>query len=186
MITPSSRRTVQLIDARDSEHKLVLADVYRDFPSAELEHIETIWEQARDMAMVEGPAGGLTPFEHAHWDWRNKVHSVEAGRHMLVSVECDGQVQGLMAVLRSPQRSRPSPTIRSFTWITWKRRPGISGCYRSRLGSWVSAQFSWQTRCAQSRHGPGGARWPAFAPPSRGILPVPVRNDWVRSGLKLF
>jgi hypothetical protein len=103
-----SHRIVRLIDASDAARKLVSADIYRDYPSAELEHIEALWAGARDRAAAEGLASGLTSLEHSHWDWRNKVHSVEAGRHMLVVVECEGEAQGMMAVLQAPQRSRLS------------------------------------------------------------------------------
>lgn len=111
MGSPSSRRIVRLIDARDSDRRLVEADVYRDYPSAMLEDIESRWAQARDQVAAQGIAtGSATPatLKHSHWDWRNKFHSVEAGRHMLVAVECQGEAQGIMAVLRPPQRSRLS------------------------------------------------------------------------------
>jgi hypothetical protein len=48
----------------------------------------------------------LAPLEHSHWDWRHKADSVEAGTHMLVAVECDNEIQGLMAVLRLPRPAR--------------------------------------------------------------------------------
>lgn len=108
MAGPSSRRIVRLIDARDLDRRSVSADVYRDYPSTELEHLESLWGQARDRAEAGGLATGLVSVEHSHWDWRNKVHSVEAGHHMLVAVECEGEVQGIMAVLQAPQRSRIS------------------------------------------------------------------------------
>jgi hypothetical protein len=57
-----------------------------------------------------GLATGLASLDHSHWDWRNKVHSVEAGLHMLVTVECHGEAQGIMAVLRAPRRSWLSGT----------------------------------------------------------------------------
>lgn len=106
MSTPSSRRTVHLIDARIPARPLIAGDVYRDYPAVELEIIEARWAQARDEAAVAGLVHGLTPLEHAHWDWRNKAESVDAGRHMLLAVECDGEAQGLMAVLRRPRPAR--------------------------------------------------------------------------------
>ena len=77
-------------------------------PSAALEDIESQWAQARDQAAAQGLATGSATLEHSHWDWRNKIHSVEAGRHILVAVECQGEAQGIMAVLQPPQRSRLS------------------------------------------------------------------------------
>jgi hypothetical protein len=50
-------------------------------------------------------AEGLAPFEHSHWDWRNKLDSVEAGYHLLVAVECQNQAQGMMALVRTPRLS---------------------------------------------------------------------------------
>lgn len=102
----SSHRSVRLIDARDPDRSFVQADIYRGYPSAELEEIESRWASARDQVAVEGLATGLTSVEHSHWDWRNKVHSVEAGVHMLVALEYQGDAQGIMAVLQTPHRSR--------------------------------------------------------------------------------
>ena len=99
MSNPSSRRQVKLIDTHASGRPLVLAELYRDYPTNQLDGIETLWADAREAAAVSG----LAPLEHSHWDWRNKADSVEEGRHMLIAVECDGNVQGLMAVLRFPR-----------------------------------------------------------------------------------
>jgi len=41
--------------------------------------------------------------EHAHWNWRNKLDRVAAGRLRLVAVECEGDMQGVMAVDRVPR-----------------------------------------------------------------------------------
>ena len=105
MASPSSRRTIRLIDGRTRDRPLIPAEIYRDYPSSELDTIEMRWAEAREQAAVQGFAMGLAPLEHSHWDWRNKADSVEAGLHMLVAVECEGEPQGLMAVLRSPRRS---------------------------------------------------------------------------------
>jgi hypothetical protein len=106
MGSPSTRRTVQLVDGRTPDRPLISAEIYRDYPSPELDTIELRWAEARDQAAAEGVAMGLTPLEHSHWDWRNKADSVEAGLHVLVAVECEGEPQGIMAVLRTPRRSR--------------------------------------------------------------------------------
>src|SRR5260370_37007689 len=99
MSIPSSRREVRLIDARTAKRPLITAQLYRDFPVAELEAVESIWAKARHEAAMTGQITGLSPLEHEHWDWRNKADSVEAGRHMLVAVECRAEGQGLMAGL---------------------------------------------------------------------------------------
>jgi hypothetical protein len=106
MNTPSSRREVKLIDGRAARRPLVTAEVYRDYPLAELEVIEGRWAEAREQAAAEGSVAGLAPLEHTHWDWRNKADSVEAGYHMLVAAECRGEAQGIMAVLRNPRPAR--------------------------------------------------------------------------------
>ncbi|MCI0378188.1 MAG: hypothetical protein L0215_11330 [Gemmataceae bacterium] len=108
MSFPSSRRIVKLIDGRAPDRTAVEAYVYRDYPSSELEVIESRWAEAREQSAKAGLAAGLAPLEHSHWDWRNKADSVEAGRHMLVAVECAGEPQGIMAVLRMPQPSKLS------------------------------------------------------------------------------
>jgi hypothetical protein len=99
MSRPSSRRQVNLIDAHASGRPFVVAELYRDYPPAELDGIEAVWADAREAVATTG----LAPMEHSHWDWRNKAESVEEGHHMLVAVECEGKVQGLMAVLRFPR-----------------------------------------------------------------------------------
>jgi GNAT superfamily N-acetyltransferase len=80
--------------------------LYRDYPATELQTIETRWAEAREEAAMRGIVAGLAPLEHSHWDWRKKADSVEIGRHMLVAVECAGEPQGIMAVLRTPGPAR--------------------------------------------------------------------------------
>jgi hypothetical protein len=102
----TSHRRVKLLDNRVVERPFVPASVYRDFYGVQVEEIEASWAEARESAADRGQAAGLSPLEHAHWDWRNKADSVEAGRHMLVAVELEDEIQGLMAVLRIPRRAR--------------------------------------------------------------------------------
>jgi hypothetical protein len=106
MSSPSSCRAVLLIDGRAPGRPLVAAQVYRDYPAAQLDDIERVWAIAREEAAAAGAAAGLAPLEHSHWDWRNKTDSIEAGRHLLIAVECEGKAQGLMAVLRAPRPAR--------------------------------------------------------------------------------
>lgn len=105
MSMPSSFRRVSLVDARQSDRPLIAARVYRDCPATGLALIETTWAEARERLAETAEGAGLAPLEHSHWDWRNKADSVQAGRHLLVAVECEGDAQGLMAVLRLPRRS---------------------------------------------------------------------------------
>lgn len=106
MTLPTSIREVQLVDGRAPNRPLIGAKLYRDFPLAALESVETLWADSREEAARGGIATGLAPLEHAHWDWRNKADSVEAHYHLLVAVECEGEPQGLMAVTRFPRPAR--------------------------------------------------------------------------------
>jgi len=103
---PTSIRRVRLIDARPPDRPIVPANLYRDFPADRLDEIEMDWANARQLAVDAEQAVGLAPLEHAHWDWRSKRDSIKTGQHMAVVVECEGDVQGAMAVLRTPRVAR--------------------------------------------------------------------------------
>jgi len=102
----TDHRWVNLLDNRVASKPGIRASVYRDYPASDLDDIEARWAKSREMAAQRGQTAGLTLLEHGHWDWRNKAESVEAGRYMLVAVECDGDIQGLMAIPRIPRRAR--------------------------------------------------------------------------------
>ena len=106
MSVPQSHRRVWLIDNRVVERPNMSADLYRGLPAQIIDDIETGWATAREVAAQTAMAAGLNPLEHEHWNWRNKVESVEDGRHLLVAVECEGEWQGLMAVARLPRSGR--------------------------------------------------------------------------------
>lgn len=99
-------RTVQLVDAQANGRPLVNADLYRDYPTAELEEIESSWTVAREQLTKKAIESGRDVLEHGHWDWRYKSDSVETGYHRLIAIECNDQAQGLMAILAMPRRSR--------------------------------------------------------------------------------
>src|SRR5262245_23927667 len=75
----------------------VAAELQRDCSPSLLNAIEQEWAEARVQV------GGLVPLDHAHWDWRNKIDSVETGHYRLVAVKYEEQSQGLMAVTRTPR-----------------------------------------------------------------------------------
>ena len=106
MSTPSSHREVKLIDNRVAGRPPIISHLYRDYPANELDTIEVKWGQAREQASMAENVAGLGPLEHEHWDWRNKAGSVKAGHTMLVAVECEGEAQGIMAVLVTPRPGR--------------------------------------------------------------------------------
>jgi len=97
-----------LIDGRVVGRPVVEAELYRDYPAGQLETVESQWAEAREQAAATGLAAGLAPLEHSHWDWRTKADSVEVGRHMLVAIECAGEAQGIMAVVRTPRDAKLS------------------------------------------------------------------------------
>jgi hypothetical protein len=94
---------MRLLDGRHPTHPFIQAEVIRDYPAIELAGVETHWANAREQAAVARVVAGLNPLEHSHWDWRNKIESVEIGRHMLVAIECENDVQGIMAISRIPR-----------------------------------------------------------------------------------
>ena len=102
----TSVREVKLIDGRTADRPYTRARLYRDFPASKLDAIEATWADARELAANADEALGLAPLEHAHWDWRNKRDSIQKGTHMAVVVECEGDLQGAMAVLRTPRPAR--------------------------------------------------------------------------------
>ena len=103
MAVPSSMRKIRLIDRRHPDHPYIQAEVIRDYPPIELEGLESRWANAREQASLARAVAGLNPLEHSHWDWRNKIDSVEIGRHTLVAIECEQDVQGIMAIDRIPR-----------------------------------------------------------------------------------
>ena len=100
-MTPVVRPT-RLADLRVSPPVFAPATITRHFPAARLAAVEAAWEPARRALAAALAAAGM-PSEHSHWDWRNKF-----GRAGLVlyAVECEGEVQGLMAV-----EARPRPAV---------------------------------------------------------------------------
>ncbi len=100
-----SRRNVRLIDAQAKGRPFVSAFLYRDYPSFALDEIESAWAVAREQLTQEALNAGIDIPEHGHWDWRYKVDSVETGYHRLIAIECQEDLQGLMAVLAAPRPS---------------------------------------------------------------------------------
>ena len=47
--------------------------------------------------------------ENSHWDWRNKVERVVEGKLLLTGLECEGELQGLVAVASLPRYSCLAP-----------------------------------------------------------------------------
>lgn len=108
MVPPSSVRPCRLGDARVRPPVPVAASLIRDFPVDRLVEVEQSWTPAR-IHLGQRLAAAGEDLESGHWDWRNKMWSTEQGRHRLVAVEVEGEVQGLMAITRSPRSSVLAP-----------------------------------------------------------------------------
>ncbi len=106
MAAPTSKRAILLLDARIPSQPFIQATMWRDYPAMELLALEDRWSKAREQAATEQMVAGWYSLEHAHWDWRNKIDSVEIGHHMLVAIECENEVQGIMAVAKIPQSAK--------------------------------------------------------------------------------
>lgn len=99
-------RSVDLLDNRVPGRPCIEGRLYRGAPVGELERAEASWAvERRSLADQLSPT---EPLEHTHWDWRNKADSVRSGAHVLVAIELEGDVQGLMAVVRQPRPARLS------------------------------------------------------------------------------
>ncbi|VTR96317.1 unnamed protein product [Gemmata massiliana] len=98
----------RLIDTRLSPPGYVPVTVTRGFPVSHLEAIEAVWAPEREQLVADLREHGET-LESGHWDWRNKI-ARQPHWHTLVVVECDGQVQGIMAVENFLRPSRLSPS----------------------------------------------------------------------------
>lgn len=88
---------VKLLRAASAE--LVSAHIIRDLPFASLGPVESLWSPFR----VQLAAEHNNPF----WSWARKA--AHPARWRIVGLECDGEMQGLAAVLRQPVPSRPDP-----------------------------------------------------------------------------
>jgi hypothetical protein len=78
-----------------------------------LDAVERLWAPERARLVEELRAHGET-LESAHWDWRNKSRR-QPHWHCLVTIECEGQVQGIMAV---ENFLRPS-TLTPNAWVLY-------------------------------------------------------------------
>ncbi|WP_157469431.1 hypothetical protein [Gemmata sp. SH-PL17] len=87
----------------------------RGFPatSDSLGVIERQWERAREELAAELRAHGET-LESAHWQWTDKAEP-RSRRHNLVTVECEGQIQGVMAVENLLRKSVLTPNA----WVLY-------------------------------------------------------------------
>jgi hypothetical protein len=139
---PVSRPT-RIADVRVSPPVLVPATLIRNFPQSQLAAIESVWAPAR-RALAEARARAGTPLESGHWNWNNKVDRVTQGQLILHAIECEGEIQGLMAIGAQP-RSAHLTIDSSVVYIDyleaapWNQRAPE---YQSRFGGVGSALFN--------------------------------------------
>lgn len=93
---------IPLRKARMAGGAWVDATLHRDCTADLLPELEQVWQEAR-LAVANSHSHAL---EHGHWDWRNKALAVEAGISRLIAIECEGDYQGVMAVLSGLRPSR--------------------------------------------------------------------------------
>ena len=90
------------LDGRWDPPVFAPAFIIRDRPQIRLNDVETTWTPAREevaQSLAQLGEGG----EHGHWNWRSKIGSAEWGRHRVVAIECDTEIQGLMAIVTEPR-----------------------------------------------------------------------------------
>jgi hypothetical protein len=88
----------RLVDTRLPPPGYVPAILSRGLPAtpAYLDALERLWAPERAALETALQAHGET-LESAHWDWRNKARR-PPNWHTLVTIECEGAIQGIMAV----------------------------------------------------------------------------------------
>lgn len=102
--TPETRPTRPLADGRVALPTFVPARVIRFFESQRLQEVESVWSPVRkELGQVQATAG--FELESSHWNWLKKIQRAQDGKLILVAVECENEIQGLMAI---PNMSRPS------------------------------------------------------------------------------
>lgn len=97
----------ELIDCRVSGRPEVPATILRGLPAQKLVDIEKSWTHARDDLATKMAQAGKH-LESQGWRWTRKEASTRAGEHVLLAVEAEGEIQGLLAL---KTRLRPSLLI---------------------------------------------------------------------------
>ncbi len=101
-------RACFLADGRIDPPVAISATLIRDFPLDRLPDVERRWSPARDQLALAMVAASLH-LESGHWNWRNKERSVSSNKLRLIAVECEGDVQGLMALATQPRPAALPP-----------------------------------------------------------------------------
>jgi hypothetical protein len=128
----------RLVDTRLPPPGHVPVTLTRGLPATigYLDTIERLWAPERSRLAEELRANGET-LESAHWEWRNKALR-QPHWHTLVAIECDGAVQGIMAVenhLRGPNSQRVRGCCTSITLRSLLGTPGYRSIEPARLSA---------------------------------------------------
>src|SRR5687767_3880198 len=100
-----THRPCQLLNAAVDPPRPVPARILCDLPPQRLIEIEETWFVARDH-LATAMAAAQLHLESGHWDWRNKSEPEGVSDHRLFAIECDGEVQGLMALSASAHAAK--------------------------------------------------------------------------------
>jgi hypothetical protein len=95
-------RACKLGDGRIDPTVAVSAIFIRDFLVEKLVDVERVWSPARNR-LAQAMAAKRRRLESGHWNWRNKLEN------RLFAVECEGNVQGLMALATDPRTAALPP-----------------------------------------------------------------------------
>ena len=96
------QRPTRIADVRVVPPVLVPAMLGRNIPPARLAEVETAWAPARRV-LAEALRRAGTALESRHWNWTDKVARVERGELVLHAIECEGEIQGMMATKAQPR-----------------------------------------------------------------------------------
>jgi hypothetical protein len=129
-----------LVDNRGASPLVVPAQIVSDLSERRLREVEGSWRATREELRAIG-----APSQHDHWSWTNKAPRVRSGETRIVSVECEGDAQGLMALLTSKRTLLP-PLGQSLVYVDfleaapWNLRahtsePRFLGVGKSLLGA---------------------------------------------------
>lgn len=156
----------------------VTADILLDFPTGEIDAVERTWAPARELLGAAKDDAGKQ-LESGHWDWRIKIDPNSAGRHRLIAIQCESEIQGLMALTAEPKVTERGPVvyvdyIETAPWnqklpgqlarfqgvgtvlIAEAVRISIDSGYDGRVGlhALPQAEAFYASRCRMSSYGP--------------------------------
>jgi hypothetical protein len=116
-----------LVDSRLPAPGYVPVTITRGIPASleYLANLERLWAPERGRLTEELRAHGET-LESSHWDWRNKASRPPLW-YTLVTIECDGQTQGIVAVenLLRPARLKQDAWVLYVDYLEvapWNKR----------------------------------------------------------------